>query len=133
MVLEKKQSFQKAFLLLKSVVMSQSQYKLRILQGKFTNREYSLSEGGNLIGRWDPETASFPLINLEDIDVDAKVSRKHAQVDVAGNKVTIQDLDSLNGTYINQSEEALPSGTVCSLIVGDEIAIGKTVFRLEKK
>ena len=55
-------------------------------------REWSLSEGTNVIGR-DPECAVM-------IDV-PKVSRRHARIVVNGSEATIEDLGSKNGTYLN--------------------------------
>jgi pSer/pThr/pTyr-binding forkhead associated (FHA) protein len=55
---------------------------------------------------------------------DVTVSRRHAEIELAGRTATLRDLGSLNGTYVNrrriQAEETLQSG--------DEIQIGK--FRL---
>ncbi len=54
---------------------------------------------------------------------DVTVSRKHAQVAV-GDEVTLDDLGSLNGTYVNRRRIDNPE----ALLDGDEIQIGK--FRL---
>jgi DNA-binding winged helix-turn-helix (wHTH) protein len=55
-------------------------------------REWSLSEGTNVIGR-DPDCA---------VMIDApNVSRRHACIVVRGGEVTIEDLGSKNGTYVN--------------------------------
>ena len=55
-------------------------------------REWSLSEGTNVIGR-DPDCA---------VMIDApKVSRRHARIVVTGSEATIEDLGSKNGTYVN--------------------------------
>jgi pSer/pThr/pTyr-binding forkhead associated (FHA) protein len=55
---------------------------------------------------------------------DVTVSRRHADIDLSGGTVTLRDLGSLNGTYVNrrriEHDEVLESG--------DEIQIGK--FRL---
>ena len=55
-------------------------------------REWSLSEGANVIGR-DPECA---------VTIDApNVSRRHACIVISGGEATIEDLGSKNGTYVN--------------------------------
>ena len=48
------------------------------------------------------------------------VSRRHAVIDVEGGEYRIQDMGSLNGTYINQNR--IESGV---LRHGDELQIGK--------
>ncbi len=55
---------------------------------------------------------------------DVTVSRDHAVVLVAGGVVTLQDLGSLNGTYVNRRRIDTPE----QLADGDELQIGK--FRL---
>lgn len=56
------------------------------------------------------------LICLDDVTV----SRRHALIEVEGGEYRIQDMGSLNGTYINQNR--IESG---SLRHGDELQIGK--------
>lgn len=51
---------------------------------------------------------------------DVTVSRRHAVIEVDGGEYRIQDMGSLNGTYINQNR--IETGT---LRHGDELQIGK--------
>ena len=67
------------------------------------------------IGR-DPRSDIF----LDDVTV----SRNHAVVERAGSTITLQDLGSLNGTYVNRRRIDAPE----QLADGDELQIGK--FRL---
>lgn len=107
-------------------------YKLVVLKGGIRGTEFALKQGSNFVGRWDPESGSFPEINLENEDIDAKVSRKHALLEVSGeNQVTIEDLGSLNGTFINRGSK-LNTGVKCRLHLDDEIVIGKVFLKLEK-
>ena len=106
--------------------------KLTIMRGSIQERrghEFDLENGNNLIGRWDPETGSFPEVDLEQDDPEAKISRKHALVRIDGGKVTIEDIGSLNGTYVNRQPRLQP-GTPIELKDGDEVIIGKTFFKL---
>ena len=108
---------------------STTKYKLLSLKGGIAGVVFPLKEGSNLIGRWDPESGSFPEVNLDSEDVDAKVSRKHAKIDVSENgSATIEDLGSLNGTYINRGPK-LTAGVKCKLHIGDEIIIGKVFLK----
>lgn len=104
---------------------------LKVARGAETGTVFELEEGSNLIGRWDPDGASFPEIDLEACDVEAKVSRKHAFVHIAGQKITIEDIGSLNGTFINKTEQVMP-GTKRDIKIGDEIMIGGVFLVLEK-
>lgn len=105
-------------------------YKLRVARGEHKDREFFLESGTNIIGRWDPEVSAFPEVDLEELDAEGKVSRKHALIKVASGKVTIEDLGSLNGTFVNRSEK-LEQGEVITLKVGDEIIVGKIFLELQ--
>lgn len=106
--------------------------KLAIIRGTVPERrgvEFPLEAGNNLIGRWDPETGSFPEVDLEQDDPEAKISRKHALIRIDGGKITLEDIGSLNGTYVNRQPRLQP-GNPIDLKDGDEIIVGKTFFKL---
>ena len=105
--------------------------KLVLMLGGVAGKEFPLEEGNNLLGRWDPETGAFPEIDLEEEDVDAKVSRKHAVIEVAQGAAVIKDAESCNGTYLNGSQKLQP-GVAYQLKPGDEIIVGKVVLRFEE-
>jgi DNA-binding NtrC family response regulator/pSer/pThr/pTyr-binding forkhead associated (FHA) protein len=56
--------------------------------------------------------------------VDGKVSREHCRIDVSATRVTIKDLGSQNGTYVNGEAVRRPT----PLAEGDEIALGDTLL-----
>jgi len=103
--------------------------KLSIIRGGRRGQEFELEAGNNLVGRWDPETGAFPEVDLDADDPEAKVSRKHALVRIDGAKITIEDIGSLNGTYVNRQPRLQP-GSPLDLKDGDEIIIGKTFLKL---
>jgi hypothetical protein len=103
--------------------------KLVIARGGRQGHEFPLEAGNNLIGRWDPETGSFPEVDLEQDDPEAKISRKHALIRIEGAKVTVEDIGSLNGTYVNRGQRLTP-GAPADLKAGDEIIVGKTFFKV---
>src|SRR5712692_4428317 len=76
------------------------------------SREVGLEEGENLIGRDDDTTVWIDHTS---------VSRHHARICVAGERVTLEDLESKNGTYLRgeRIERPLP------LSDGDTIRIGR--------
>jgi len=78
-------------------------------------RQLRLAEGENIIGR-EPEAAVW-------LDF-FTVSRRHARIIVAGDRATLEDLGSKNGTQVRGQPI---SGTV-ALEDGDEIRIGSVVL-----
>lgn len=103
---------------------------LVIVRGLSQGKSFALEQGENLIGRWDPDKGAFPEIDLEPEDVEAKVSRKHAMIFRDSNRVSIKDLGSLNGTFINRGER-LKADQQYELKAGDEVIVGKIFMRLE--
>ena len=83
------------------------------------DREASLREGGNIIGR-DREAVLW-------VDV-YSVSRHHARIDVQGDEATVQDLGSKNGTFVNGQ----PVGEVAAVKDGDLIRIGTVTLTLRR-
>ncbi len=74
-------------------------------------RSIPLADGEHLIGR-DPAATIW-------ID-SSTVSRRHATITVSGNSITIEDLGSRNGTFVNDCR----LGGVSSLAHNDEVRIG---------
>src|ERR1039457_6082058 len=103
--------------------------KLSVVRGGRKGQEFPLEDGNNLGGRWDPETGSFPEVDLDADDPEAKISRKHALIRIDGGKITIEDIGSLNGTYVNRQPRLSP-GSPAELKSGDEVIIGKTFLKL---
>ena len=104
--------------------------RLVITRGEGQGRSFPIEEGSNLIGRWDPDASAFPEIDLEKEDVDAKVSRKHAVIERRGNEVSVEDVGSRNGTFINRGPRLEP-GIKHTLKPDDELIVGKIFLRLE--
>jgi FHA domain-containing protein len=103
--------------------------KLSVVRGGRKGQEFPLEDGNNLVGRWDPETGSFPEVDLDADDPEAKISRKHALLRIDGGKITIEDIGSLNGTYVNRQPRLSP-GSPVEIKSGDEVIIGKTFLKL---
>jgi len=104
--------------------------KLTLIRGgSRRGQEFELEAGNNLIGRWDPDTGSFPEVDLDADDPEAKISRKHALIRVEGGRITVEDIGSLNGTYVNRQPRLQPGNPV-ELKNGDEVIIGKTFLKL---
>jgi len=101
---------------------------LTVVRGGTVGKTFPLQVGDNLVGRWDPDSGAFPEVDLETDDPEARISRKHAFIRV-GDKVTIEDIGSLNGTFVNRGPRLEPGSPVV-LKDGDEIIIGKTFFKI---
>lgn len=87
---------------------SRPRFAYRIFQGP---REIALEEGETVLGR-DPDEGTF-------ID-HVSVSRRHARVTIAGDRATIEDLESKNGTAVRGERIR----GVTPLADGDEIRLG---------
>ncbi len=80
-----------------------------------------------VIGREDPVSGIFPDINLDPYGgQEAGVGRRHAQLGLQAGKLTIQDLNSVNGTFVNK--QRIPPQQPYPLNLGDEIRLGKMVL-----
>jgi hypothetical protein len=111
------------------VVVAAFKARLKVVRGGRKDQEFPLEDGNNLVGRWDPETGAFPEVDLDADDPEAKISRKHALIRIAEGKITVEDIGSLNGTYVNRGSRLQP-GSPVELKTGDEIIIGKTFLKL---
>ena len=81
------------------------------------------------IGRLDPTSASFPDVDLtRDDALDKGISRRHAKITRRGREVFIEDLGSMNGTFVNRKKLTpyLPE----ALRNGDQLQLGKLMLRV---
>jgi hypothetical protein len=58
---------------------------------------------------------------------DPEASRRHASLSLEGSTVTVEDLGSTNGTFVNGARISAPK----ELANGDKVRIGTTVFELQ--
>ena len=80
-----------------------------------TGREHLLSGETITIGR---------AVECDIVITSKRVSRQHASIRRAGGEVVLQDLDSTNGTFLNDERVMEPA----ALHDGDRIAIGDVTF-----
>ena len=81
----------------------------------FERRSIPMLPGANVIGR-----AADAAVQIDS----PGMSRYHARVHVAGDEVTLEDMGSKNGTFLNGSRIA----TASPLADGDEIRLGTTTL-----
>ncbi len=82
------------------------------------------------VGRLDAASGSFPDVDLTaDGGLEKGVSRRHVKIFRRGAQVFIEDLGSVNGTYLNRKRLTpyLPN----RLKDGDEVQLGKLSLRID--
>ncbi|MFH1748407.1 MAG: FHA domain-containing protein [Planctomycetota bacterium] len=77
-------------------------------------RDFELDEDTTIIGRRSDAGLRVPA---------GDVSRQHCQISIADDKVTVKDLGSANGTFINGKRVA-----ESKLAPGDRLSVGPVVF-----
>lgn len=92
-------------------------FALKFISGKYQGGEFPLkSEKQIVIGR----SSELDMVLVEDM-----VSRKHAKIVVSSGAITIEDLGSTNGTFVNGEKVKQ-----AKLKEGDRILIGTSILKL---
>jgi hypothetical protein len=95
--------------------------RLRVQRGLKLGVEYPIYEGQNLIGRHDDKPVDIDLMDQEPVNL-VWASRQHAVVTYENGILTIEDLHSLNGTFVNR-HQVFP-GQKRMLVANDILQIG---------
>ena len=97
--------------------MTERAYALRFISGKYQGGEYPLQDARDLvIGR----SSDLDMVLIEDM-----VSRKHARISLQDGAITIADLGSTNGTFVNGEKVKK-----AQLKEGDRVLIGTSILKL---
>ncbi|KFE64012.1 FHA domain-containing protein [Hyalangium minutum] len=92
-------------------------YALKFISGKYQGGEFPLKQDKQIvIGR----SSELDMVLVEDM-----VSRKHAKIMIASGAITIEDLGSTNGTFVNGEKVKQ-----ARLKEGDRILIGTSILKL---
>jgi hypothetical protein len=92
-------------------------YAFKFISGKYQGGEFPLKPDKQIvIGR----SGELDMVLVEDM-----VSRKHAKINTNAGKITIEDLGSTNGTFVNGEKIKH-----ARLKEGDRILIGTSILRL---
>jgi len=94
-------------------------YVLQVVRGRSANTTLKLSDGVTSVGRHDD-----CWIRIKS----SQVSRRHCEIFESGGKLTIRDLGSSNGTYVN-GKRVLGQQ---ALTPGDELTLGAVTLRVAK-
>ncbi|HBI44818.1 MAG TPA: hypothetical protein DDY78_18485, partial [Planctomycetales bacterium] len=108
-------------------IPSGAEPKLVVLRGQKRNAEYPLFEGPNFVGRADEKPVD---VDLEDQEPPDRVwsSRQHACIHFEEGQLSIEDLNSSNGTFVNRAR--IYPGTKKPLNVNDVIQIGNVQLKV---
>lgn len=99
------------------IMDTQKSYALKFISGKYQGGEFPLKADKHIvIGR----SSELDMVLVEDM-----VSRKHAKISFAEGKITIEDLGSTNGTFVNGEKVKQ-----ARLKEGDRILIGTSILKL---
>ncbi len=97
-----------------------SGFALKFISGKYQGGEFPLLDDRTIIvGR----SSELDMVLVEDM-----VSRKHAKITVAGGKITIEDLGSTNGTFVNGEKVKQQK-----LKEGDRVLVGTSILKLVRQ
>lgn len=92
-------------------------YALKFISGKYQGGEFPLKQDKQIvIGR----SSELDMVLVEDM-----VSRKHAKIMISAGNITIEDLGSTNGTFVNGEKVKQ-----ARLKEGDRILIGTSILKL---
>lgn len=95
--------------------------KLVVVRGQRIDAVYPIYPGKNYMGRTDDKPVD---IDLEDQEAQDRIwsSRQHAVITFEDGKLTLEDLSSLNGTFVNRTR--VHPGQLKELQANDVIQIG---------
>jgi hypothetical protein len=102
--------------------------KLVVIRGQKIGVEFPIYPDLNFIGRADEKPVD---IDLEDQEPPDRIwcSRQHAVINFDDNRLSIEDLNSSNGTYVNRTR--VYPGQKRPLGVGDVIQIGTVQLKVK--
>jgi hypothetical protein len=101
--------------------------RLVVLRGMRIGAEYPIYEGRNTVGRFADKPVDIDLISQESTD-QIWCSRRHAVFTLEGGVVAVEDLNSLNGTWVNGAR--ILAGQPRQLQPGDVVQIGTVQMKL---
>ena len=83
-----------------------------------------------IIGRADKKSKNLPDIDLQPFNAHIQgVSHNHAEIAARNSRITVRDLDSANGTYLNDGR--LKPGVEYRLRHGDRLVLGKLALQVQ--
>lgn len=101
--------------------------KLVVLRGMKIGAEYPLYDGRNVVGRFAEKPVDIDLVSQESME-QIWCSRQHAVLLFEKGSVSLEDLNSLNGTWLNGVR--VHAGQARPVKAGDVVQIGTVQMKL---
>jgi FHA domain len=108
-------------------IPKESKPRLVVLRGEKIDMQYPIYAGKNYIGRTDEKPVDIDLENQEPVDR-IWTSRQHAIITFEDGALSIEDLNSLNGTFVNRTR--VHPGQKRTLQANDIIQVGTVQMRV---
>lgn len=102
-------------------------FGLEVVRGEKLGKFLPILDGRNVVGRAVNEPVDIDLTGQEPVER-VWVSRKHAVIHLDARGLILEDLNSLNGTFVNRVK--LSAGTHRALSVGDVVQFGTVQVRV---
>jgi hypothetical protein len=108
--------------------LSPGKVKLVVEQGMTVGKQFVLGDNELQVGREDEDEDIYPDIDLADQD-EGYVHRQHATLKFKNDKLFVTHLGGANKTRLNN--KPIPDNEPQSVSIGDKIAFGKVVVRVQ--
>ncbi len=109
--------------------LAPGQVKLTVEQGMTVGKQFVLGDVEMLVGREDEDEQIYPDIDLGDQD-EGYVHRKHATLKFENGQLFVTHLGGANRSRLNN--KPIPDNEPQAVNIGDKIAFGKVVLRVQQ-
>jgi len=107
------------------LVPAAARAQLIVEAGNGGTAEFWIDGDVALVGRASPAEGVEPDVDLTNVDPNRLVSRRHAFISRRKGSFVIEDLESVNGTYLNGVQRLQPHAQTL-LRDGDQVSFGET-------
>lgn len=105
-------------------------WSLEVVRGRVVGHHYALEPGETVVGNALNGARGLDLVDQEGSSP-RKMAGRHAALTASGQELTIRDLDTPGGTFVNQ--QRLLAGQTRRLVPGDVIQLGSVQVRVTQK
>ena len=104
-------------------------WSLEVVRGRVVGQHYALESGETIVGNAIKGEHGLDLIDQEGSSP-RKMAGRHAALTCTGQELTIRDLETPGGTFVNQ--QRLLAGQTRRLVPGDVIQLGSVQVRVKQ-
>ncbi len=112
-----------------ATVLHPTRWSLEVVRGRVVGQSYALDSGETVVGNALKGERGLDLVDQEGSSP-RKMAGRHAALTSTGEELTIRDLDTPGGTFVNQ--QRLLAGQTRRLVAGDVIQLGSVQVRVEQ-